>query len=225
MKKRNVMNKEKKFAVILSGCGVLDGAEIHESVMTLYAIAKNGGVYEVFAPDIQQLHVVNHYNQKEMPGPRNVLIESARIARGRISPLSKFNAANFDALIFPGGFGVAKNLCDYAFKDADCTVNEEVAAAIRSMAKAGKPIGALCISPVLLAKVLENVTVTLGNDPASARSVEKMGALHKITTHGQVVIDEKHKLVTSPCYMLDANIIQISEGIDHTVKVMMELMK
>lgn len=217
------MSDTKKFAVILSGNGVFDGAEIHEATMTLYAIAKNGGEYEIFAPDIKQHHVINHITGEEMDETRNVLIESARIARGNIKPLSVFRKEDFDAIVFPGGFGVAKNLCSFAFDNIDCTVNPEVERVIKEMAAAKKPIGALCISPVLIARVLGNITVTIGQDTGTAEGIEKLGAIHKNTGHGEVVVDETNKIVTTPCYMLDANIAQIAEGADAVVKAILKL--
>jgi len=214
----------KKFAIILAGCGVYDGAEIHEAVMSMYAVMKNGGEYEVFAPDIVQHHVVNHLTGAEMPETRNVLVESARIARGKIRPVTKLDLRDFDALLFPGGFGVAKNLCSYAFKGAECKVNPEIAILIKEAVSLRKPVGALCISPVLLASVLGDVELTIGNDVSTAADVEKMGAKHKITTHGQVVYDSKYKVFTTPCYMLDATILQIAEGADNIVTAMLKEM-
>lgn len=211
----------KKFAVVLSGSGVFDGAEIHEATMTLYAIMKNGGTYEIFAPDIPQHHVINHITGKEMKETRNVLIESARIARGNIKDLKKFDASEFDAIIYPGGFGVAKNLSSFAFDGANCTVNEDVEKSILAMVKAGKPIGALCISPAVMAKVLQGAELTIGSDKETAETIEKMGATHKTTTHGEVVVDEGFKLVTTPCYMLDATILNIADGANNVVKTMM----
>ncbi len=206
------MSDKKKFAVILSGCGVSDGAEIHEAVMTLYAIAKHGATYDIFAPNIKQHHVINHLDGSVMNETRNVLIESARIARGNIKPLNEFNPSLFDALIFPGGFGVAKNLSTWAFDGPNCTVNPQVEGAIRAMHKLHKPIGGLCISPVLFAKVLGNVTVTIGRDASTAQAIENLGAKHLQAGHAQVVVDEKNMLFTTPCYMLDANIVDISNG-------------
>ena len=212
-----------KIAVVLSGNGVFDGAEIHEATLSLYAIMKNGGTYEIFAPDIPQHHVINHITGDEMNESRNVLIESARIARGKIRALHEFDAAEFDALLFPGGFGAAKNLSSFAFDGPDCEVNQDVRKAIESMVKAGKTIGALCISPVILAKVLGEVDLTIGQDKGTADAIEVMGAHHQITRHGEVTIDSKYKLVTTPCYMLDANIVQIGEGAQNVVKTMMGL--
>ena len=215
----------KKFAVVLSGCGVFDGAEIHEATLTMLAIMKNGGTYEIFAPDVEQYHVINHITGEEMLEKRNVLIESARIARGKIKDLKDYEANNFDALIFPGGFGAAKNLCDFAFKGENCAVNPDVEKAILKTAGQNKPIGALCISPVIIAKIFGDVEVTIGEEKGPAEAIEKMGATHIKTTHGEVIIDEKNNLFTTPCYMLDANIVQIAEGADNIVRAMMGRMK
>jgi enhancing lycopene biosynthesis protein 2 len=215
----------KKFAVVLAGCGVYDGAEIHEATLTMLAIMKEGAAYEVFAPDIDQHHVINHLTGQEVKERRNVLIESARIARGKIKDLKNYDPNNFDALIFPGGFGVAKNLCDFAFKGANCSVNPDVEKAILKTAGKNKPIGALCISPVILAKIFGDVEVTIGQDKGAAEAIEKMGSTHVKTTHGEVIIDEKNNLFTTPCYMLDANIVQIAEGAENIVRAMMGRMK
>lgn len=214
----------KKFAIVLSGCGVFDGAEIHEATLTMLAVMKQGAQYEIFAPDINQHHVVNHITGDEMPEERNVLIESARIARGQIKDLKLYDANNFDALIFPGGFGAAKNLCDFAFKGADCNVNPDVEKAILKTVGKNKPIGALCISPVIFAKVFGDVEVTIGQDAGTAEAIEKLGATHIKTNHGEVILDEKHNLYTTPCYMLDANILDIARGASNIVKAMMEKM-
>ena len=217
------MGRTKKFAVVLSGNGVFDGAEIHEATLSLYAIVKNGGTYEIFAPDIPQHHVINHITGEEMSENRNVLVESARIARGKIRALHEFDAAEFDALLFPGGFGAAKNLSSFAFDGPDCKVNQDVKNAIEAMVKAEKTIGALCIAPVILAKVLGEVDLTIGQDKGTADALEAMGAHHQVTNHGEVIIDSKHKLVTTPCYMLDANIVEIGEGAQNVVQAMMKL--
>ncbi len=215
----------KKFAVVLSGCGVYDGAEIHEAVLTLLAIDKAGAVYQCFAPDIRQHHVLNHVTGKEMAETRNVMVESARIARGNISPLSVFNAADYDALIFPGGFGAAKNLCDWAFKGDGCTVNGEVEKAVSAMFRAGKPIGAMCISPVILAKLFKGTTLTTGNDPASKIFIEHTGNKYQQAVHGEVVTDKARKILTTPCYMLNASISQIADGTENLVREMLSIMK
>ncbi len=214
----------KKFAVILAGCGSMDGSEIHEAVMTLLAIDKQGASYKIFAPDINQYHVMNHYTKKQMSETRNILVEAARIARGDIRPLSAFNAADFDALVLPGGFGVAKNLCTYAFDGANMKVNPEVEAAIRSVKAQDKPIGALCIAPVILAKIFGNVTLTIGKDESTEKNIIALGAKNVRTGHGDVVVDEKNKLYTTPCYMLDARISHIAEGAENLIKEMLKKM-
>lgn len=212
----------KKFAVVLAGCGVYDGAEIHEATLSMYQIKKQGADYEIFAPDIDQHHVINHLTGDEMKEKRNVLIESARIARGKIKSLADFKADDFDAILFPGGFGVAKNLCTFAFDGPDCKVNQDTEKAIKAMHKAGKPIAALCISPVVVAKILGDVDLTIGQDKDTANAVEKMGASHKKTNHGEVIIDAKNNVYTTPCYMLDANIVQIGDGAENIVRAILK---
>ena len=214
-----------KFAIILSGSGVYDGAEIHEAVLSMLSIDQQGGTYEVFAPNINQHHVVNHITGEEMPETRNVLVESARIARGNIKDIKYFVAEDFDALLLPGGFGVAKNLCNFAFKGSECDVNPEVEKAIKAMHKAGKPIGALCISPVILSKVLNDAKVTIGQDQQTIEGIQQMGGRHIVTTHGEVVEDTKNNLFTTPCYMLDASIGQIYTGTTKVVSMMLEKIK
>ena len=217
--------EKKKFAVVLSGSGVYDGAEIHEATLTMLAIMRQGGDYQCFAPDIKQHHVVNHLTGEEMNESRNVLIESARIARGNIKALSEFDGKDFDALIFPGGFGAAKNLSTVAFDGANASVLPEVEKAINQMVELKKPIGALCISPAILAKVLKDVNVTIGMDKGTAEAIEAMGATHVETDHGDVVFDEDKLVFTTPCYMLDATILDIDDGATNVVKAMMEVMK
>ena len=216
--------QKKNFAVILSGCGHQDGVEIHEATLTLWAIHKNGGEFQCYAPDIKQQHVLNHITGQEMSEQRNVLIESARIARGKIASLATFSPESADALVIPGGFGAAKNLSSYAFDGAKCTVNSHVAAAIKAMHAAGKPIGALCIAPVILAKVLGNVTLTIGQDPTTADNLAAMGAKHQPTLHGEIVVDQQNKIVTTPCYMLNSRVDQIADGADHLIQAMMAMM-
>lgn len=215
---------EKKFAVVLAGCGVFDGAEIHEATLTMLAINRQGALYQCFAPDVNQAHVVNHITGEEMPETRNVMVESARIARGNIRPLSEFDPAGFDAIVFPGGFGVAKNLCSFAFDGADCQVNDDARKAVKAMHQAGKPIGALCISPVLITKILGDVEVTIGSDAGTAGAVEKMGGKHAVTSHGEVVVDHQNKVITTPCYMLDASIGQIADGAENVIKTILSML-
>ena len=213
----------KKIAVVLAGNGVYDGSEIHEATLTLLAIVRNGAQYQCFAPDVNQAHVVNHLTGEEMPEKRNVLIEAARIARGNIKPLSEYNAKDFDAIVFPGGFGAAKNLCTFAFDGVDCKVNTDVEKAVRATVAEEKPVGALCISPVLIAKILGDVKVTIGQDEATIEAIERLGGTHEKTTHGQIVVDEKYKVITTPCYMLNATIDQIADGVEKAVKKILEM--
>jgi enhancing lycopene biosynthesis protein 2 len=214
-----------KFAVVLAGCGVYDGAEIHEAVLTLLAISKNGGKYQIFAPNVMQYHVVNHITGDEMKESRNVMVEASRIARGKIKALIDYHPRDFSALVFPGGFGVAKNLCSYAFDGNDMKIDRVVEKAIKDTHAAGIPIGALCISPVLITKVLGKVTVTIGSDKGTVEHIVAMGGVHKITKNGGIVIDKKNRLVTSPCYMLDAAITDIETGSDKMIKALISLMK
>jgi enhancing lycopene biosynthesis protein 2 len=214
----------KKFAVILSGSGVFDGAEIHEATLTLYSIMKHGAAYEIFAPDIPQHHVINHLNGEEMDEKRNVLVESARIARGAIKDLREYKARDFDALIFPGGFGVAKNLSSVAFDGPDAKVNEDVIRVVKETNDAGKPIGALCIAPAMMTRILADATVTIGQDEGTIEAIEKMGGTHINASHGDVVYDDRLNLFSTPCYMLDANILQIGEGADNIVSAMLKVM-
>lgn len=217
------MNKSPKIAVILSGNGVYDGAEIHESTMTMYAIVKLGGEYQIFAPDIDQHHVINHVTGDEMDEKRNVLIESARIARGNIKPLSELKVADYDGIMLPGGFGAAKNLSSFAFDGKDCTVLPDVERVILEAVRYGKPIGALCISPAVVAKVLEGVCVTIGQDKDTAEAIGKMGGTHLNTNHGEVTIDEDFKVATTPCYMLDATIVDIADGAMNVTNAVFEM--
>jgi enhancing lycopene biosynthesis protein 2 len=214
----------KTFAVILSGCGHQDGAEIHEATLTLWAIHKHGAEYQCFAPDISQHHVLNHITGQEMAQQRNVLVESARIARGNILNLAEFKAEDVDGLVIPGGFGAAKNLCTYAFDGPDCSVDKDVAQAVTAMHAAGKPLGALCIAPVILARILDNVELTIGQDEITAANIVRMGARHTATWQGEIAVDPDNKIVTTPCYMLDSRVDQIGQGTDRLVGAMLELM-
>ncbi len=217
------MSKKPQVAVVLSGCGVFDGSEIHEAVLTLLALDRQGAQYACFAPDVPQMHVVDHTTGKPTSGSRNVLVESARIARGKIQDLKAFKADDFDAIVFPGGFGAAKNLSTFAVDGPACTVDADVEAAIKGMRQAGKPIGALCISPAVMAKVLGNVDLTIGSDAGTAAALELMGATHKKAGHGEVVVDRRARLATTPCYMLDASIAQVADGADNVVRAVLEM--
>ncbi|MDA3941967.1 MAG: isoprenoid biosynthesis glyoxalase ElbB [Bacteroidetes bacterium] len=214
----------KKFAVVLAGCGVYDGAEIHEATLAMLAIAQAGAEYQCFAPDIDQHHVINHLTGEEMPEKRNVLIESARIARGDIKPLSEFKEVDFDAILFPGGFGAAKNLSTVAIEGANASVNPEVARAIKSMHVAKKPIGAMCITPTFVVKVLGEIDVTIGSDQATIDVIESMGGSHVLTEHGDVVFDATNQVFTTPCYMLEATITDIWDGAYNIVDAILKSM-
>lgn len=219
------MSNKPAIAVVLSGCGVFDGAEIHESTLTLLALDKQGAAYQCFAPNVDQAHVINHLNGEATEESRNVLIEAARIARGEIKDLKEFDVSDFDAIIFPGGFGAAKNLSSFAFDGAQCTVNDDVAAAVKAVHGAGKPIGALCIAPAIMARIFEGGDMTIGQDPGTAEAIEAMGANHKPATHGEVVVDNSLRLVTSPCYMLEATISQIADGTENAVRTLLDMVK
>ena len=212
----------KKFAVVLSGCGHLDGSEIHESVMTLLAISRNNCTYTIFAPDANQYHVMNHLSKETVEETRHVMVETARIARGEVSNITEYNPADFDALIFPGGFGVAKNLFTYFFDGVQAKVNPDVERAIKETYLAKKPIGALCIAPVLLAKVLKNITITVGSDPGTIAHVEEMGATHINTKQTEVIADKQNMIFSTPCYMLPATIADIADSADNLICSILE---
>ena len=214
----------KKFAVILNGCGHLDGSEIHESVMTLLAIDRQECSYTIFAPDMPQYHVMNHLTRQPMEGERNMMVEAARIARGNIREISEYRPADFDALVMPGGFGVAKNLFTYAIDGVNAKVLDSVRKAIVDTHNARKPIGALCISPVLVTKVLGDITVTVGSDPSTIADVEKMGASHVNTNITEVISDKQNLIFTTPCYMLDATIADIADSAENLISTMLEYM-
>jgi enhancing lycopene biosynthesis protein 2 len=210
----------KKIGVILAGCGFIDGAEIQEAVLTLLAIERAGAEAVCFAPDILQHHVVNHLTGNPVPGEcRNVLVESARIARGAISDLKQLDVTGLDALILPGGFGAAKNLCDYALKGAGFDVNPDVSTAVMACFNAGKPLGFMCISPVIAAKLLgsENIELTIGNDSATAADIETLGATHVTCPVWNTVVPKDKKVVSTPAYMLGPGIADVWKGIEKLV--------
>ncbi|WP_257284150.1 isoprenoid biosynthesis glyoxalase ElbB [Endozoicomonas sp. SESOKO1] len=217
-------NHQKKVAVILSGCGVYDGTEIHESVLTLLSIEQQGATWQCFAPDINQYHVINHLTGEESQEQRNVLVESARIARGNIEPLAALKVADFDALIVPGGFGAAKNLSDFAFEGAGLRVQVDMMVAVKAFSEAGKPIGLICIAPAMAGCIFgEGVIATIGNDAATAEAMEKTGVTHQSCAVDEIVVDEAHKLVTTPAYMLAQNISEAAAGISKLVTKVLSL--
>ena len=214
----------KKVAVILSGSGVFDGAEIHESVLALHAIEKQGATWHCFAPNIDQLHVINHKTGEEMDETRNVLVESARIARGRIEDVAKLNVDDYDALLLPGGFGAAKNLTDFAIKGAECSINTHVASACRAFAQARKPAGYLCIAPTIIPMIYgQGVQATIGNDAATAAAFNTLGGQHVESPVDEVVFDKEHLVLSTPAYMLAENISQAAVGIEALVEKLVAL--
>ena len=217
-----------KVGVVLSGCGVNDGAEIHESVITMLFLDRAGAEMVLMAPNIDQLHVINHATGKEIEGEsRNVLVESARIARGEIKDIVDVTSEDIDALIFPGGFGVAKNLCDYAMAGSDCSVNPDVFRLVSEVHSAEKPIGVICISPAMMGKVMEKmgekVSLTIGNDEQTANDLITMGAKHVTCPVQEIVVDKDKKVVSTPAYMLAGRISEAANGIEKLVKEVINL--
>lgn len=212
-----------RFAVILSGCGNKDGSEIHESVLTLLTIDRAGHRYQCFAPDVLQERVINFLTNAQMKEERHVLLESARIARSQIKPLSDFKAEDFDVLVMPGGRGVGLNLSSFVKDKEGMTVNPEVQRAVCSMHAAQKPIGALCLAPVIIARLLKGVSVTFGQDEAINAIFQKLGTKTVNADARSIVIDRDNKIVTTPCYMLDARISEISEGIEKLIQQLIKM--
>eukprot|EP01111_Echinosteliopsis_oligospora_P010579 TRINITY_DN3331_c0_g1_i1.p1 TRINITY_DN3331_c0_g1~~TRINITY_DN3331_c0_g1_i1.p1 ORF type:complete len:346 (+),score=83.85 TRINITY_DN3331_c0_g1_i1:47-1084(+) len=217
--------QNKKVAVVLSGCGVYDGSEIHEAVSVLVHLSRSGVDAKCFAPDIPQTDLINHIKgSPSADGARNVLTESARIARGKIKPLSQLVTEKYSAVIFPGGYGAAKNLCTFAKDGDDCSVQSDVTRVIKEFHAAKKPIGMLCVSPVIAAKLIPGVKVTLGNEDKDIQSaIEKMGAKSVQVGVSEVVVDEQNNVVTSPAYMVNAPIHKVYEGIGKFVEIVLGL--
>jgi enhancing lycopene biosynthesis protein 2 len=210
-----------KVGVCLSGCGVYDGSEIHEAVITLLALDRAGVEIQCMAPDCDQMHVIDHTTGEPTGEVRNVLKESARIARGDIVDVAEVSAGDLDALIFPGGFGAAKNLCDFATKGADSTAHPEVARLLKEMHAAKKPIGAICIAPAMVAAAFKGsgvtTSVTIGTDEGTAAGIEGMGARHLACPVEDFRVDEANRLVTTPAYMLAGRISEAATGIEKLV--------
>jgi enhancing lycopene biosynthesis protein 2 len=216
----------KKIGVVLAGCGVYDGSEIHEAVITMLALDRAGAEIICMAPDMEQMHVVNHLTGEPAEGEkRNVLVEAARIARGNIKNITDVKADQLDGLFMPGGFGVAKNLCDFAVKGPDCTVHPEVSRLVKEVVAAKKPLAAVCIAPALISKALgdRNPKLTIGNDADVAGGMEKMGAQHVQCPVSEFVIDEENKIISSPAYMLAGRISEAAEGIEKTVQALLKM--
>jgi len=215
----------KTIGVLLSGCGVYDGAEIHEAVLTLLALDRAGADIVCMAPDVAQMHVINHLTGEESGETRNVLVESARIARGAIRNLKDVSAADLDGLIIPGGFGAAKNLSDFAVKGAQAEVNPEVKRIISEMSAAGKPVGAICIAPATLTRAIaeRHPEVTIGNDVGTAAAIDSMGGRHQACTVDTIHVDEANRIVTTPAYMLGPGIKDVAVGIEKLVTQVMAM--
>lgn len=225
----------KKFAVLLSGCGVYDGSEIQEAVFTLLSISENGASYQCFAPNIDQHHVINHLTGEEMNEKRNALTEAARIARGEIKDLSAFEAGDFDGLVIPGGFGAAKNLTKWAFEGPAGDINAEVKRSILDTINTNKPMAGLCMGPTVIAKALQgtstkaelSVGTTTEASPydigAISQGMEAAGAKAVMKSIREIAIDKQHKIVSAPCYMMEGSIVDVRKNIDQAVKKLIEL--
>ena len=209
----------KKMAVVLSGCGVFDGSEIYETVLTLLYLDQLDIQVQCFAPNIPQMHVINHVTQEvAVNEQRNVLVEAARLARGNIKDIAHANADEFDALIVPGGFGAAKNLSNFAVKGTELAVNPEFLAFAQAFYHSGKPVGLICIAPTMSAAIFgPGVTCTIGNDENTSTAIETMGGVHQACCVNEVVVDQQRKLVTTPAYMLAGRISEAAAGINDLV--------
>jgi enhancing lycopene biosynthesis protein 2 len=216
-----------KVGVVLSGCGFLDGSEIHEAVLTLLALDRAGAEVTCLAPDVDQAGVVDHKQKSAGEGTRNVLVESARISRGKIADVARARAADFDAIVLPGGYGAAKNLSNFASAGAAARVEPGVAKLLREAHRAKKPIGAWCIAPATLAAALRDERVhpkvTIGSDEGTAKALEAMGAKHLVCAVDDMRVDEENRIVTTPAYMYDARISQVATGIDKAVAALLSM--
>ncbi|KAH3717046.1 hypothetical protein DPMN_059826 [Dreissena polymorpha] len=229
-----VINMKPNVAVVLSGCGVYDGSEVHESSAVLVHLSRAGAAVAIFAPDTNQLHTINHTKGETMEPNRNVLVESARIARGKISPLSNLKAADFDAVVFPGGFGAAKNLSTFAMDGAKMTVHTDVVRVVKDFHGHGKPIGLCCISPVIAAKVIPGCEVTVGQEQedggrwpyaGTAGAIKAMGATHVPKNVTESHTDMKHKIVTTPAFMCETKFHEVFDGIGKMINGVLKLVK
>ncbi len=213
-----------RVAVILSGCGYLDGAEINEAVISLLALNRAGAQVQCYAPDKPQMHVVDHLTgQPRADESRNVLHESARIARGQVAPLSELSHRGFDALFMPGGFGVAKNLSTFAVDGPTGSVDPDLARVLKEFRAAGKPIGAVCISPAVLVLALGEGEVTIGSDTGTAGAIETLGGVHHVCPVDDIHVDGDRRIVTAPAFMEDVQLATVADGIEKAVGATLEL--
>jgi len=217
----------KKIAVILSGCGVFDGSEIHESVLTLLHIERLGAQYQCFAPNIDQMHVINHLTGAvDEHASRNVLVESARIARGEIKDIKELQAKEFDALVLPGGFGAAKNLCDFAIKGADSIINSDVERACKQFSELKKPAAYICIAPAIIGHIYPQGTLaTIGTDADTAEQINKLGAKHINCAVNDFVYDDTAKVISTPAYMLAGSIIEANTSIENAINKLVAIIE
>lgn len=215
----------KKVAVVLAGCGVYDGAEINEAVLTLLCLEQSGASYQCIAPDIEQMHVINHLTGEPVEGEtRNVMVEAARIARGNVTPLASASAADYDALIVPGGFGAAKNLCSFAVDGPQMEVLPEFLAFAQAFVQLKKPVGLICIAPVMAAAICgPDSACTIGNDVDTAAAITAMGGQHLECPVSEARVDVEHKLVTTPAYMLAGSVSEAYAGIGECVREVLAL--
>ncbi len=224
-----------KIGVLLSGCGVYDGAEIHEATLTLLSIAEIGAEAVCISVDREQHHVVNHTNGEEMNETRNMLVEASRIARGNISNINEVNPADIDGLIIPGGFGSAKNFTNWAFEGPEGEILPEVKLLIVNMLNVGKPVAALCVSPVVMAKALEGSNIhakmTIGSDQEDSPydiqgfsgGLESLGAATEMKNVREILVDSTNKIITAPCYMMDASILDVRKNVRSAVEALRDL--
>ncbi len=218
----------KKVAVILSGCGFMDGSEIHEATLTLLALDLAGASYQAAAPDVEQARLMDHLCREKVDGVRNVLVEAARIARGKIIPASALKVADYDAVVVPGGFGAANNLCTFATQGAGMTVQSDIGRFLVDMHKAGKPMAAICIAPPLLAWTMKKcgvtgAKITIGNDQATADAIRALGQEHVDCAANDCVVDPVNKLVSTPAYMTAKGIGEMWQGVQKTVNELLKL--
>ncbi len=224
-----------KFGILLSGCGVYDGAEIQEATMAMLAIKEAGHEYQCISLNKEQHHVINHLTGEEIDQRRNMMVESARIARGEVVEVKNISPADIDALVIPGGFGSAKNFSKWAFLGPEGEIDAEIKLLIVNMVNVGKPVCALCVSPVVVAKALEgsgiSANMTLGSDQESSPydiagfngGIEAVGAKAEMKTIKEILVDETNKIVTAPCYMMDANILEIRNNVKQAIEATISL--
>lgn len=214
----------KKFAMILSGCGQHDGSETHETILTLLAMDRAGVEWQAFAPDIVNNNIINHVTNDPLENEsRNVLLESARLVRGKIKPLVELNVSDFDAVVFPGGMGAVTVLCDWLEKKSDFTFNADVARLIKDAKVLKKPMGFICIAPMMITKIYADAKFTIGNDKELAQEIANSGCEHVDCLASEAVVDSKNKLVSTPANMLKTNISVVAEGIDKLIKELINL--